>query len=518
MKKKLLLLSSCILSFAAMAQRQQYGLPTRPLKNEIFASRHFDLASVKDQSAPVQKPTVIQQRMIASANRKAGGNTPPQLKDSSRYLYSGTRGASPLRDAHNVQTLADFDTAFIFLGIDNFITSRPLYRQQFNSNNDLTQSEKYGTPATIPEQKWITYTPDHKIKKGTSLSGDINSTDWRFEEVTLDEAGKIVKDSIVSQSSAFGLDQELYENQYGANGRKEITSSFFSSAGVDYLTLTYYYFSNATSRQPYKDSTVKTTFSGGSPTSVRTEVGQYTYDASDSLTDYTIYVEPGHEPFIKNTYIYTTSGLILTRINQQYDNTTSSWRNTGKTEYTYTQSKMTAFVSSLWDTPTGNWKETQKATISFTANGLIDTVKNYMENVLYTTNTYAYDNNKNRTRYAEYITGSSGNLITTDIYNYYYEDYEDGKTGIRLYPKNNLAVILYPNPAANTLHYRIQTGKQPATLQLNVYDAMGRKVYTSANLKNEGAADISKLAPGNYYLEISSTKQNLWFRQSFIKQ
>lgn len=524
MKKKLLILSSCILSFAAMAQRPQYDLPIRVLTTEeIFAGRYFDLFSVKGSPDPIQKPTVIRQRMIASANRQGGGNNAIQLKDSTRYIYSGTRGVGPVLPAHlvgyNILTPADFDTAFIFLSSDNFTTPQPLYSQQFNSNNGLTHSQKYSTPATAPEQRWITYYPDNKIKKGTSLRGDPSSSNWRYQEVTLDEAGRIVLDSFSNMYPTSNPDRSLNETQYGANGRKEIIRAVltYPSSGIEHVTRTYFFYNNATSILPYKDSIAKTTTSGSSVTT-QISVGMYTYDASDNLVDYTLSQEPGQQFFSKRIYTYNTSGLILTNIMQAYDNATTSWHNNSKIEYAYTQSQMTTYITSVWDIPTNSWKEFNKSIITFNTNGLRDTMKSYTMGTLYSTYTYAYDNHQNLTQNGEYQTGSSGALFSAEIDNYYYEDYEDGTTGIGVHQKNNLEVSIYPNPAGNMLNFKIQSGKQPAEMALSLYDALGRKVYTTALYKNEGSTDVSRLAPGIYYIEINSAKQNLLFRQRFVKQ
>lgn len=521
MKKKLLLLASCCLPLTVLAQRPLYDLPIQPFTiNDMITDRGFAQFCLKGVQPPAKKPTVIRQRMIAGTYRRANGNATPQLQDSTRYVYSGLRGISPERAAYNVQTTGDYDTAFIFLSTDNFTTAQPYYSQQFNSNNDLIQSKKYATPSAYPEQKWLEYSAANKLQKGISLAGVISSAEWRYREITVDEAGRITSDSAASMSTATGLDLDINETRYGTNGRKENArlANKSGSSGIDYETLSYYFYSNTTAVLPYKDSTVTTSTSGGSTTITSIAVGTYTYDASGNLTEYTGSDELAHQLYAKTTCTYNASGQVLTRITQTYDQATSSWRNHGKTDYAYSPSGMTYNADSNWDLATNSWKEMTRITISYNTAGLRDTMKGYVMNVLYNTFTYAYDNNNNLSRYALYLTSSAGNLVTSDIYNYYYEDYEDGKTGTGNIAKHNLPVNIYPNPAGNTLHYNITTGKQLPGLQLSLYDISGRKVYTTPLLQNEGATDVSALISGIYYIEISSTKQNQVSRQRFVKQ
>ncbi|PSK92782.1 T9SS type A sorting domain-containing protein [Taibaiella chishuiensis] len=519
MNKKTLLLAACILPLMTQAQRPQYDLPLRTLTiEEIFAGKYLDLYSSPPNPTEGRKPTVIQQRMIASANRKGSGSATPQLQDSTLYVYSGTRGASPVRATYNVQTVAEFDTAFIYIRSDNFATAYPRYGQHFNSNNGLVNSKLYTTTAQVQMEQGLDYYPANTIKTGRSLAGDINTPNWRYREVTLSETGKITRDSAAEMNTG-SFSYATTVTQWGAGDRVETNNATTKdmSTGIRRETRTYFFYDNATATNAVNDSTTSLTISG-SATSTTIVTGAYTYNTAGKIAEYATFNEPGHQPASKSSYTYNTSGQMISSLSQMYDQVSGAWKNASRVDYGYTQTANTYYLSSIWDEAANNWKEIARSIIVLNPNGLPDSMKNYYMGALNSLYTYAYDAHKNRTRYAEYLISTSGNIATADVYNYYYEDYEDGKTGISDLAKNNLDILVYPNPAGNTLHYRVQTGQPTNSLQCRIYDASGRLVQVAASSKKEDAIDVSRLHTGIYFLEIKDREQHLAHRQSFIKQ
>ncbi len=325
-------------AITAHAQKPVYNHPVKPLtQQEIFAGKYFDLYSVKSNPPTGQKPTEIRQRMIASAFRRSAGSAAPELQDSSRYKYSGPRGATIVNEFYGVHILAKFDTAITFLKADNFTTAYPLYSQQFNGSR-LLHSKRYNPSGDVTEQKWVTYYPDNKIKTSGNLYGDQSTNEWNYEETELNEAGKSVRDS----SAAMMAGNFWYftrTTQYGTNDRKQASNTVSDGPypGTNEVSRQYFFYAAPTNLLPNKDSTITITTTSGATTTT-TGTGIYTYDASDNLLEYTTYTEPGHQPYGKRTYTYDASDRLLSNTYQSYNNLTGTWVNVEKAEYAYNQS------------------------------------------------------------------------------------------------------------------------------------------------------------------------------------
>ncbi len=111
----------------------------------------------------------------------------------------------------------------------------------------------------------------------------------------------------------------------------------------------------------------------------------------------------------------------------------------------------------------------------------MDSMINYLQGSLAQIQINKYDRNKNKTQYTEYnmFGGNGVNPVSTIVYNYYYEDYDDDPTGINLRTKNNLDIFVYPNPAGSLLRYRLHADQYPADMLLNLYEVSGRKIFQS---------------------------------------
>jgi hypothetical protein len=70
-------------------------------------------------------------------------------------------------------------------------------------------------------------------------------------------------------------------------------------------------------------------------------------------------------------------------------------------------------------------------------------------------------------------------------------------------------ISIYPNPATDRVRLQVET-LQPETLQIAMYDIVGRTVYTTALQGNDNQIsqdiDISKFAKGIYMLQIATSK------------
>ncbi len=87
-------------------------------------------------------------------------------------------------------------------------------------------------------------------------------------------------------------------------------------------------------------------------------------------------------------------------------------------------------------------------------------------------------------------------------------------TAIKDLRKESFDVLLYPNPALNTLNIQSDVSLENATL--NVFDLLGRKMHYSVISNN--ILDISSLPQGIYFLEIGNQNSSQRLVKRFIKQ
>ena len=100
---------------------------------------------------------------------------------------------------------------------------------------------------------------------------------------------------------------------------------------------------------------------------------------------------------------------------------------------------------------------------------------------------------------------ANGNLSNPTVHQYYWSNQETVSV------KNSLIqhIDVYPNPAESILNLNLPGLEQD--LVLEVFDLMGRKVYTENNLNYQiNRVDVSTFAEGIYFLTLSNEKQVLY--------
>ena len=506
-----------MLSYVSNAQIPGYE-PLIPIltTEEIFAGKYVNLPGNSANNKTAQKPTTVKQRMVAATFGKGTGSAAPDLQDSSRYFYSGSRGSAPVRTIGTPGTISAYDTAYNFIKSDNFTATNPLYAQQFNSNDDLVNQKTYNPSGNIIEQNWKEYYPSRNLKRSMQLQSP-NSTDWTYTDTELNEDGNITRDSSATMSSApTNFSYSVITNQYGVNGRKEHSKSISEGVapGVTSIFNYYYFFNTPNSLLPYKDSIVGNTITTGGTSDFIT-TSSYAYDGSGNMTEQITYTEPGHATSYKSIYTYDASGNTLSGINQGYNILTGQWENSSKIERGYTLSVNTTYASFNWNTTSNSWTEMARSGVILNADTLVDSMKNYFLGTPHSIYTYEYNSFKNITRYAEYyLQASNGSVGSTNEYRYYYDDYI---TGIDKLNKKNLSLILYPNPVQDMLNFSFENRKTITSLSVRIYDLTGNVRYTATLNSKQSFIPVMQLVPGTYYLEITNKQDGYSGRKSFVK-
>lgn len=121
----------------------------------------------------------------------------------------------------------------------------------------------------------------------------------------------------------------------------------------------------------------------------------------------------------------------------------------------------------------------------------------------------AYDT-KNFRNGIVWVSNNKSGLISTS--NFFFDATKDVTTGIDETEKQNLSVVMYPNPANTIL--KIETKDDISDATIYIHNILGQEVYNAKALDAKfNQLDVSSLETGNYFLTIVSekyiAKQNL---------
>jgi len=111
---------------------------------------------------------------------------------------------------------------------------------------------------------------------------------------------------------------------------------------------------------------------------------------------------------------------------------------------------------------------------------------------------------------------SAGNFLTQG-----FQQPSDFSTGIAIVESEDISLSVFPNPSEGLFNVVVHTAKDE-TLQLTLYDMLGKKIFQSVNILSAGKnilqLDLTQLIAGIYLLECLFTnpkdgKQN----RSYLK-
>ncbi len=260
----------------------------------------------------------------------------------------------------------------------------------------------------------------------------------------------------------------------------------------------------------------------------------YILDSLSSITR-SVLGTTGWELESKKTWIYSGSPMLLNEYKTEiWDTslTTPAWKNNTHTTYAYNANNLlTLKTNEQWSA--GAWWPLSRVNFNYDAS--LQLIEVYDENysgtwTKHTRQTYAYssglltqenhetwsgawvpeqqlsysyDAQQNNTyRLIENYTGGSYAPYTQDFY--YYASFTLGTASL---VKEDLSVVVYPNPAQETLHLQ-WLSKQAGNNQIRLFDMSGHcrlfrqeKVNTGTH---ESEIEVSALAAGYYILQLSN--------------
>ena len=253
---------------------------------------------------------------------------------------------------------------------------------------------------------------------------------------------------------------------------------------------------------------------------------EYTYDANGNQTTKINYNwNTSTSQWIinsKNEYTYDTNGNQITNIDYSWNSTTSQWENSNKREYTYDiNDNKTLEIGYYWNFGTNQWINSFKSEFIYDANGNLTTEidNDWDSSTNQWINSYKYDLT------IDVTTNISDLFVPPIYYDFFankllsYLSYEWNETtnsweltsnGVDYYSDitanvnqttNDKLVTVYPNPANNNLHIKLNNNSNAAIF--NLFDIQGKKLITQKVIKNE-PINISHLNAGMYLYSITT--------------
>jgi hypothetical protein len=376
--------------------------------------------------------------------------------DSFKFTYGGTRG-----DVTAYNEVYDTKIYFDFPG--NVATNNTRNLNTYNTHDDVVISVEQDWAAgqwkSIDSTEY-TYDIDNKLTFVISFRRVGNNwvNDYKYD-ITYNADGTIHDEILfIWQSNAWNMDTR-YQWDYNAQGKTSawFAQSWTGSLWVDLLA-TYYQYdaqgNNISYLNLYDNGT------GLDSTSRESRVFDGNGNVTEWITEYYDQIDYLWATYSKKTYTYDSNGeALLQQITERlYGNT---WVNSNK--YVYTPNlyaNPTSQYTFTWDTLTGSWVDQYR-------------------------------------------------------YFYYYEDFENGISGVK--DDNSVQVIAYPNPASSELRLLFN---RPLDVNATIVitDIQGKVIYAANGnaVGNSTVIDISKLPQGMFNYSIYAGNKVQTGR--FIKQ
>ncbi len=220
---------------------------------------------------------------------------------------------------------------------------------------------------------------------------------------------------------------------------------------------------------------------------------EYTYDTNGYLTTVITYYYSTNSSqwfsYFKYDYIYDANGYLLSRICYYWNTNTSQWTSFWKAEFTYDENGNQT-SRTTYDRHNNNgqwsviWKDEYNYDLSVNTSDLIMPYWNYN-----------FSSNK-LLGFVRYIwDATTNNLVKLEKDTLFYSEDNAGVS-----ESFNENVILYPNPASNTLSIKFTGNSGRAVFEL--FDMQGRKLV-SQEVSTKEQINLNHLSSGSYIYTIS---------------
>ncbi len=230
---------------------------------------------------------------------------------------------------------------------------------------------------------------------------------------------------------------------------------------------------------------------------------EYYYNSGGYLTKHASVISG--QPFLRNEIVYDGSNRILT-------NTLISGvsRLEYRDTFTYTgsASHFTNHIRQYWDSAGQFWESDWGEIVELDANGLVK--RKYSMNdggMGYDTLTkqdYTLNSNGLYERIdVSFYTGNGQFTPPLATLHFYYEDY--GSVSVSEIPTHDKGMVLYPNPATNSIIVELSTSASIPS-HILIVDNIGRVVKQIASNTHKTTLDVYELPQGVYFIQADNLR------------
>ena len=368
--------------------------------------------------------------------------------DSITYSYSFGRGGQLSTDDFN-DNFVSFDESYTYL----FNPAINAYRNQFHRKQEFNET--------------------NKVDIYTCRTWRVSNSTWRDSARFLYNYNndQTHLDSTVFQIKSGGnwMDHVIYRNVFDAANRvKEMNSTAYEM--------------------------------------------KFNYDANNNVLERLDRIYPFPNPWTdesKHFFTYNMANQMTTYIVQEFDIT---WKYVKKYEYTY--NGLDVLTETEYDWTNNFWTDVRKHTFAYnTAHSKMSDVSEYWNATLnafvnevrlqWTYNSFGQP----LTYFSQsWDPATSSWILTTNdfIHRYYYESFNPAS--VNRFPQAALQMVLYPQPANQSLNVRVQLGGNEQ-YTIAVYDVRGRVVKQLSGSGNiiQQAITVQDLPSGTYFLKLTTS-------------
>ena len=462
MKKIALLIA---ISFVATATYTQPAMHIN--KNRDTEHSRFVQMLLANNPRLVQKSTQTLERVIGESDYNAAYNTAYYtLIDSTAFIYKGNNHNGSKYD----YSIFEYPKNLIFKNGGTYL------------GNDIGIENVNGYH-TIP---WVLA---DTINTYTNYSGP------EQQYMTYDRNNNLVQYSDSNTNQNF-----KYQLNYKSN---DDFSSVVSG------TYTRYYQYN--SSQLIADSTINN--ANNSLNTVSRNI--YSYDIAGNLLSLVNYRTNRSilAPYTKYENIYSGTNQLLMSTEYRYSNISNQWVLNSYDSFGYANNSSTYMY---WKT-TGTYQSDFR--YYFSPAGIVDSVYVIDDtNKVYCKYLYSYDVFNNPVGYKYYTYHADTCSATPDWLGFYYYETYTPATSVNNISNPSTSIILYPNPATNTLQISgLQSIKGAITISLtnSIGQLMMRQTGISAGVQS---ISLANMAAGVYVITVSDNSGNTLYSGKMVKK
>jgi len=471
---------SLLVATATSLNAQTFKPQRKPLTG-VEAYRKQMLLKANATPSTAQKPTTMQQRVIAEAGYEVNG---PVLtkSDTTLFKYSGGRGSKFDYNElyHNYYFPGNGDPALDALDFGNI-----------NVKADTARYYSVTPTAGLQEEMTSSYTSTNKV------------LDYRFRTVSNNQRQRSV-------------------NNYDAQGRIDLMTGFeWNNTTQQWDSLTRRVVTYNAQNEVLSDTVFAYNFGEWTPYQAQS----FTYNANHKPIAGLMKMDPALAGTFMDLYTivleyYPNNTLKALQVDVNQGMGLNPYQ---RDSFAYDPANMYQTFEQIWDydVTAGDWVLSTRTLRNVNTAGLPDTTQFFSWNQtgdsfdLNGIVTTAYNSYSNPTLMQSYSDNGAG-LDNVYRYFFYYEDFDP--TAVSNIPGAEENMKVYPNPVYDRVSVNWKAdGKQ---VNLSVINAAGQLMHSESinRVRENEQISVSNLSPGVYWLTVNAANGAVLYKTTLVKQ